>query len=218
MIILIAAQKGGVGKSTAAVNIATVLAQQGQTPLLFDADEQPTASEWWAGRNLSYPEHAAIGCCQQYGEIDGALEHLQALHDYIIVDAAGHDSVEMRSAMTVCDVLLMPFKPSQADLNTLPHMNDVVQKSKTVNATMRAHAFLSITPTNSRDRESSEARLAILAYPAFSLLKTVVHDRKSYRDAMAEGLGVVEITDKSPSAAKARQEMFNLVEEVVNGH
>ena len=217
-IILIAAQKGGVGKSTTAVNIAAVLAQQGEIPLLFDADEQPTATTWWAERSITYPDLPTILSRQEYGEIDHVLSNLLSRHNYIIVDAAGHDSVEMRAAMSVCDILLIPFKPSQADINTLAHMNNVVQKAKLVNKKLKAYAFMSMATTNSKRKIVEDCREAIRNNSSIIPLNTTVHDRVVYVDAMSMGLGVVEMPGRSPSEVKAHEEMLSLVKEVLDGN
>ena len=115
-------------------------------------------------------------------------------------------------------VMLMPYKPSSVDMDTLEHMSEIIQFSRrAVNKTLIAYAFLSIAPTNAQVRETEMAREAILQYPEMTLLSTVIHDRKTYRDAFAVGLGVVELTGKSDSEIKARAETAALVEEILHG-
>lgn len=217
-IILVAAQKGGVGKSTTVTNLAAALALQGHCPLLLDADEQPTSFLWWMERTTLYTEIPPILCEQAYGEIDSYLERLRSQHTYILVDAAGHDSTEMRSAMLACDILLIPFKPSQADINTLPHMLDVVAKAQWVNDKLKAYAFLSIAPTVPNSKNLEQAKEALSGYDKIKLLNTIVHDRNTYVNAMSEGLGVVELSGKTASETKAKQEISQLLIEVLNGN
>jgi chromosome partitioning protein len=218
MIISIASQKGGPGKSTTAVNLCACLAMRGETPLLIDADEQTTTSDWCAGRSLSHPDAPNILLRQELGEIDELLEQLNPQHKFIIVDSAGHASVEMRSSFAVCDIMLIPFRPSQADLNTLIYMNDVVKRAKLINPSMVAYAFINQAPTNINAKHTTHAKEFISQFPDISLLNSVVGYRQIYMDSIAEGLGVVEMPSSEPSDIKAREEITALVDEVCNGN
>jgi chromosome partitioning protein len=216
-IILIASQKGGVGKSTTAVNIAAVLAHQGNDVLLVDSDRQASVSEWWAERKLNHPDNPKIACIQKYGELDDTLTDLSNRYQYVIVDVTGRDSEEMRSAMVVANVLLTPVKASQVDINTLPNMSRIIKSSRLVNKSLNAYAFLSIAPNNPRINEIEQAKHTILEFPELILLNTVVFDRKIYRDCMADGLSVTELNGRADSEVAARKETTALVEEVLHG-
>lgn len=216
-IILIASQKGGVGKSTTAVNIAAVLANQGNDVLLVDSDRQASVSEWWAERKLNHPDNPKIACIQKYGELDDTLTDLSNRYQYVIVDVTGRDSEEMRSAMVVADILLTPVKASQVDINTLPNMSRIVKSSRLVNKSLKAYAFLSIAPSNPKINEIDQAKHTILEFPELILLNTVVFDRKIYRDCMADGLSVTELNGRADSEVAARKETTALVEEILHG-
>lgn len=216
-IILVANQKGGVGKSTIATNLAVVLAQKARDALLLDADRQTSANEWWVERQNLQQDLPKINCLHKYGEIDLPLEDLNSRYEYIVVDVAGRDSDEMRSAMTVADVILMPYKPSAVDLATLHNMSAIIRSASRVNPKLIPYAFISIAPTNSKLREIEQAKDAIQGYPEMRLLKTIIYDRKVYRDAMAEGLGVTELKGKADSELASRREIKELVEEVLSG-
>ena len=215
MIVTIGGQKGGTGKSTMACNFAAILAIDNDV-LLVDADRQTTSSLWVAERKRSYSGHPKVNSVQKYGEIDDALLDLGSRYSHVIVDAAGHDSTELRSSMTVCDILLMPFRPSQPDLATLPYMIALIRASKRVNPKMMPYAFINAAPTNSQSKDITLARDAIAEYTGIRLLETSLCDWRIYRDAMSEGLGVVEMTDKSESSIRAKTAMKKLVEEVMH--
>lgn len=215
MIILVGSQKGGVGKSTIACNIAAALANESKDVLLVDADRQLTSSIWIAERRLSYPDYPKVRSVQKYGEIDEALMDLITRYQHIIVDAPGHDSVELRSAMTVCNVFLTPLRPSNPDLATLPSVSAIVRNCKRVNPKMRALSFLNSAPTNSMGIDAAKARDVLIEYPELTPLVSVIHDRRVFRDVMVDGLGVTETTDKSESSLSGKAELMKLISEVM---
>lgn len=213
MIILVGSTKGGAGKSTAVTNIAAVLAHQEKEVLLFDADRQPTSSEWETERRLNHPKRPKITCVQRYGDIDSTILELSEKYANIVIDVAGRDSDEFRSALTVADVVLVPIRPSQADLNAVHSTVRLIIQARRINPKISAYCFLNQAPTNVKGKEIELARAFISDYPELGLLSTNVYDRKVYRDALSEGLGVIEMVGKSDSEQSAKIEILALVEE-----
>ena len=128
MIILIGSQKGGCGKSTTAVNICAELASLGNDVVLVDADRQCTAANWISDR-LSKPNVPKVHCVQKYDNIRETLLDLNQRYGFVVVDAAGRDSRELRTGMTACHVLIVPFRPSQPDLDTLPKLREIISQA-----------------------------------------------------------------------------------------
>ena len=208
MIVLIGSRKGGCGKSTIAVNVAAELAAQGHEVALVDTDHQRTAATWARDRE-EYGNLMKIHCEERYENISNALLDLGDRYQYVVVDAAGRDSREWRTGMAVADLLIVPFRPSQIDLDVLPHLNDVVVQAKQLNGKLIVRALLTMVPTNPHIREVKEALEILKDYPAIAPLTSLVRDRKVYRDAMSKGRGVGEM--RNP---KARQEIHQLMKEL----
>ena len=209
MILLIGSQKGGCGKSTTAASICAELAAQGKDVVLVDADRQSTAANWAADRqgNEVLP---VVHCIQKYDNIRQTLLDLDKRYGFVVVDAAGRDSRELRTGMTAANVLLVPFRPSQPDLDTLPYMQEVITQVRDLNPGLRVFGLLTMNPTNPSIHEEAEAREYLQDFPAIQPLRTLIHDRKVYRDSMSIGMGVTEMGNP-----KAKAEIQELLKELL---
>lgn len=209
MIILIGSQKGGCGKSTTAINICVNLAINKSDVVLVDADRQCTSANWAMDR-ANKPDLPKVHCIQKYENIRDTLIDLDKRYEYVVVDAAGRDSRELRTGMTAANLLIIPFRPSQPDLDTLPKMQEILIQAKDINPDLVVHGLLTMAPTNPVVNESSEAREYLKDYPGIKLLDVVIRDRKIYRDSMSEGLGVMEMENP-----KAKEEIKALIQEIL---
>lgn len=210
MLILIAGEKGGTGKSTIATNLAVHMARDGADVLLLDADPQATASKWVERRN-SLDGAAPVKCAQKTGNVYETAIDMASRYQHVIIDAGGRDSMELRTALVAADKLYVPIRASMADLETLPHVAELIGMAKGMNPKLQAFALLSMAPSNPSITEVRDAQELLRDFPELTLSENVIRDRKVYRDALAEGRGVVEKDNPT-----ARAEIQLLAEEVLN--
>ncbi|WP_241085982.1 division plane positioning ATPase MipZ [Candidatus Vondammii sp. HM_W22] len=208
MIILFGGEKGGTGKTTIATNVATWLANYGKDVVLVDTDKQGTASRWVARRNEYYPDHPKIHISRQTGNVFQAVRDLATRYEEVVIDAGGHDSEELRTAMVACDKLYVPLRASQPDIETTVHVSELVKLAKSFNPSINSYALISQAPTNPFVTERQEAEEVLSELEELVMAKQFIRDRKAYRDVMADGLGVVEVS------GKGRAEMQLLCQEI----
>lgn len=108
MIISFINQKGGVGKTTIAINVASYLAQQGFKTLLIDADKQGSSSTWASFREETPFQVVSLA---RENMAKDALS-LATQYDYTLIDAPPHAEAISRSCIIAADIVVMPIEPS----------------------------------------------------------------------------------------------------------
>lgn len=212
MIVMIGGIKGGTGKSTIATNLAVYLASHGADVLLLDVDPQASAYKWAMRRQENHPGVAKVNTAQASGRAFDVVRDVSKRYEHIVIDSGGHASDVMKSAMLGAQKLYIPLRPSQADLETVGEMHAMVADVKAFNAPLRAFSLLSLASTNPSITEAHEAREALLDLPDIQLSECLIRDRKVYRDAFFEGVGVVEMTTN-----KGTPEIQLLAQEIYDG-
>jgi chromosome partitioning protein len=113
-IITIVNLKGGVGKSTIAVNLACELADR-RSVVVVDADSQGTAADW--GRRGDLPARAEALPLDSETQVGSWVERvLNIQDDHVIIDCPPHLGPATLAAAGIADMVLIPVTPSGADL------------------------------------------------------------------------------------------------------
>lgn len=211
MILLIGNHKGGVGKSTLTVNLATTFQQQGKNVTIVEADPSiRTASRWADDRDEL--GHGSIMTLRKEGRLGATLSELNDSYDVVLVDTAGKDSKELRSAMVVADLMLIPARPAQADLDATVDLMQMIDEAQDMNPSLIPLIVISQASTHSMSSDAQEAKSYLeQAAPSANLADVVIHHRKAYQVALAAGKAVTEGAD-----SKAKAEIQLLAQEILN--
>jgi len=211
MIVVVASEKGGTGKTTVATNLTVIRAQNGNDVLLIDADPQGSSRDFAIVREeLSHqPEVTAVSL--QGASLSSEVRKMAAKFDDIIIDVGGRDSVTMRSALLVADVLVVPFLPSQFDVWGIERMDILVGEVVSLNEKLRTIAFLNKVDSNSKISLSDEALSFTSSLKTLKFLGVKIGYRVAFRRSVADGQAVTELERKDP---KAVSEFMTLYREV----
>lgn len=209
MIITVGNTKGGVGKTTLALNIAIARALAGRDVWLIDGDRQGTAQSAISIR--AEAGHVPGIACATYP--DGAMLRTQVQQqrskfDDIVIDAGGRDSTALRAALILSDVLLVPFQPRSFDVWALEDIGGLIDEARSVRDGLRAYAVLNCADPGESSSDNAEAAEAVASVTQFEFLATPIRRRKAFANAAGQGLSVLETR---PSDKKACDELNALV-------
>lgn len=209
MIITVGNTKGGVGKTTLAVNLAIARAMAGREVWLIDGDRQGTAQTAISIR--ADAGHLPGIACATYP--DGQTLRAQVLQqsskfDDIIIDAGGRDSTALRAALVLSDVILVPFQPRSYDVWALNDIAALVDEARSVRDGLRAVAILNCADSGDTSTDNIDAADAVADVPQFEYLPTPIRRRKAFANAAGQGLSVLEL---KPVDKKAIDELNALI-------
>jgi len=204
--LVIGGIKGGSGKTTIATNLAVMRAASKKV-LLVDADEQKSAWDWSQQRDCLVGDilgASFVTVCMSGKSIHANLKKLKDDYDDIIVDTGGRDTTSQRSALCIADKLLLPFKPSSIDIWTMSPIRVIL--SECVNVYLRAFAVICQADPQGNDNE--EARAILKEFAEIEVLPCTIGNRKAFRNAAAEGLGIGEMRPRDKKAWKEMQALY----------
>ena len=181
--------KGGVGKTTTAVHLATMFARKNPT-LLIDGDPQASAAVWAAWRRESGREPSPTTTCLLGKSIFDEGKSLSQGFKHTIIDAGGRDSAGLRSALLLADLAIVPIGASNLDSAAMTDLLEIVDLAKDFNSALVVKVLL--MRVDSRTKDTAEM-VEFLEENHLSILNARICERVAYRRAVNEGAIVSEL-------------------------
>jgi chromosome partitioning protein len=194
MIVGVLNQKGGVGKTTIAVNLAAHWARGGRRVLLVDADPQGSSLAWSSARERD-PLFPVVGMAKPSLHRD--LPALARNYDLVVIDGAPRVNELARSAILASDIVLIPVQPSPYDVWAAADIVQLVGEAQAFKPGLRA-AFV----INRKIAKTAIGRdvTAILDQFPLTVLDAALRQRVVYAESAAQGLSVPEVSPRSEAA------------------
>lgn len=199
LVVVVAGLKGGIGKSTVALNVATALHRAGHRTLVVDADSQATLRTW-AGKaaEAGHDGPPVVGLDGRNLRRD--LERVSAGFAFVVVDSPPRMGTEARAAMLAADLVLLPVVPGAADVWALQETIAVLDDARGIRPELRAAIVV-----NRSDRTAlatmTKGAVADVGVP---VLDAALGARVAFGESTLAGLGVVDYAPTSQAADEVR--------------
>lgn len=207
MIIGLNHQKGGVGKSTISTNLAVAL-----DAILIDIDPQQHSVKWNLLRKLKGHTPLTSYSVNDPAELRKILKENSKRN--IVIDTGGYDSGMNRIAVIAADIVITPAAPSQADIFGLQEYEKIIKTISEDDAKQVIQTNILINNADIRSkRDVRNMQKFVREHKIyFNLLDTIIHNRKDYKTAYGEGLGVFELDPSGKAADEIRQLIKEITE------
>jgi chromosome partitioning protein len=213
MILTIGNTKGGVGKTTIAINLAVARAMAGSDVWLIDGDSQGTAQTAISLRSAASRSPGIA--CSSYSDgtiMRSQIKQQMSKFEDIIIDIGARDSTALRAAITLADILLVPFQPRNFDVWALSDIASIINEANSMRDGLRCYAMLNMAdPTNTSDNK--EAAETVEDFPQLTFLNAPLRRRKSFANAAGMGLCVYELSprEKDVKACDELRELYGAI-------
>lgn len=204
--ISLVGQKGGTGKTTAALGLAVQAARAGRAVAVIDLDPQATAANW---KDRRKEENPAVVSAQASRLRQTLAACMSAEVDFVFIDTAGRNDDSALNALRVSDLALIPTRPNMVEIETLGAVNDLLRLAG------NPQAFVLLNGIHpSATKQADEARETIQRM--FSLKSCPIHlcHRSAYADAPTTGRAPQEL-DADGKAAVELDRLFLFICEFV---
>lgn len=193
-VITFSSPKGGVGKTTAATILATMLAERGAPVTIIDADPNKNVLDWsrlpGAPKNLS-----VIGEVSEETIVD-QIEAASECSAFVVVDLEGTASLMVSYAISMSDFVVIPVQGSQLDAKQAARQMKLIKAQERISGRTIPFAVL-LTRTNPailpKTQRFIEARFVELAVPVFT---TRLYDREAFRAIFSYGGTLAGLKEK----------------------
>lgn len=205
MILALLNQKGGVGKTTLAIHIATALAIKGRSVLLVDADPQGSALDWSAIRQ-SDTLFSVVGLPKN--NLHKEIPAHAAKYDDIIIDGPPRVNELARAAILASDIVVIPVQPSPYDVWAAKDIVDLLREAAVFKEKQICRFAINRKIVNTAIGRDVVEALSGYNIPVFS---ASVGQRVAFAESAGQGRTVLE-TDPTGHAA---HEINILVDEIL---
>lgn len=213
LVIAVANQKGGVGKTTTTMNLAGAFQSEGYKVYVADADGQQSCMSWCAAAGPETPLPFRVGSIHRLDKMIGPeIAALADDYDVVIVDCPPNISdLTTARVLAVADATIIPTDASPIDIWSSEGMMELVERTRVANPAGK-FAIL-FNKANSKTVLHTQMS-AILAESNVRVLTATIKQRELYRQSAALGRTVFDVRGVRGTKV-ARDEINAVYSEVI---
>jgi chromosome partitioning protein len=197
MIISLVNRKGGVGKSTIAINLCACIPRRNYSALLVDADPQGSVIQWQSIEdNISFdvkPHPMPLS--------PKDMEGFSKDYDHVVIDSPPALGDIIRSVLEVSDLTIVPIGPSPLDIWSSNETVALINETRKHNPNLEAK--LLICRKIPRTIIGREAREAVEVYN-LGIFETEISQRVAYVQSLISGVSVLQYAPNSDAAIEIK--------------
>jgi chromosome partitioning protein len=203
LVLTVAQQKGGAGKTTMAAHLAVAWAGRGRRVALVDIDPQGSLTAWAAlraellGEENDLEAHAVEGW-----KARSLVDRLARERDVILIDSPPRIETDARSAIRAATLAIVPVQPSPLDLWATRPTIEIAERERTP-------VLLVANRVPARGRLVEEV-LAKMREEKLPVARTTLGNRQAFAASLMEGQGVTEWDPSGLAADEARALMAEI--------
>jgi chromosome partitioning protein len=189
-VVVVASQKGGVGKTTLTGHLAVAAASKGHHVCIIDSDPQGSLSSWWNERekqDISFVPSSL-------NDLDEVLKKLRnAKVDFVLIDTPPSITNTIDVVVELADLVIVPTRASPHDLRALSATMDIINLNN-------KKMFFVVNGAANRARITTEAVIELSQHGP--VCPAVIYQRTEFATSMIDGRTVLDVNNKSKSASE----------------